>query len=1406
MFCLDPSPPSDGETIPSSVGHLALRAPSPAAQLLHSARVADALRAAPSAARTPLDRRRVAAVDPCRIVDSSVPLPSLGGGALPGARAACGVLPQNDSPATLSTILPTESPCVADDDVTVSNKDRARTFRGLQGKSTVESIDVSAEILPLHKRVRTHTMVSTSHLSQISALSSRRGSIGGENAPIDTDTTLFAFAAVRERPVVLGGSRLPADGGLSPVATTDSPGCVPPQLPARQYLALHLCLFLHEGSAEPQMVRWPPSRRYAEWLMRMMPWIVTQPLSQMQWTGLGVPRTIASSSSASTLAPIPGPMRASSESASVETERGGVGAPPVEIVWRDWLPFHSACAAGVLDVAQRFAAADRNALSAPALRWTSSSASPSPRTLPPQLQLQQAQTALVHPVRVAVEASFWTERVDVVGWLTQMLSPTQLDVQVYGPCRYLSTTKPDFAKLLCKSTPLSLRALRLGSASSSSGLGGGASRRGGRRISGTRALVESVLASQEGTESRSRNPSSHSALSQLNSGSASAGAGHADDPRPDLSDTHAVDAPGVGKLGRRTRGDRSHLDSTSSPLTGHGDVTLKTGRLSIHVTTSGQTSSQGSPEAITRRGVRTKPNRVVRFRRRSESPRSPRMQNPLPVQVDEGTSRADRSASMAVAQLASSVVDAATGITSQVEGISRSESHGSLHSVSRRTRAVSVDAGNGCALGACSAHTRQQTPLRHSGTALRDGDSLDSAPFEQPSLLLSHSSTAATGEGGTGDFESVASRKARRRAAAAAASSSSQRTSVDGSLASGSNIAVGTLVGQRAPPSRSPLIQSPQRSRVARQQDSPVAPPVAAPTYALSLTGLGETILPAQFTAFDSGDTSRARLGFGDESLRAGAAAIRETGHGSHVQVGHNQNSKRHLNQLGLLSELDTWLGRSPAISSPEIHPSVPVDTVAMMLPTAQQEVARGRAVRQQAIPVNEETAQCSTGQGALPRHEQVASFDGTTGVTAQDAKMTSLPPVVCLESLVGFGSVGTAVYVGKYGRLRATIKRFETRLHQIQSFLTGLAAFHDITGVHITHDAVRSGLVHIQRFLGDAESDTFTFVAFERCDSTVTAAMGKSDSSITRGLAWCQELVAGVAALHAVGMVHGSLHSGNVLLRGSSVRIADAGLSQSLVSGSLTLVNDDIDSVEGRGAAVILELSLRHCLHPLAAPEVHATVNRLLREPRDQKWTAKIASCMPSIFSAAADSFSLGHFIGAIALPVHGESGTTTHTFPPVTLRSGARGRLALETHEKRDLALLDLAHRFSHALPEARLSAAAALQHPAFLSPQGRVDSIVAFSAAMLSKYGHPSSSVAPELAYLERAFVFHEGHAPTLSGTDSAGRDWVHRLESERRIVWPTSTTLSPSSSDLDFSRPRQYMERYSALGQPCLGEYW
>jgi len=47
------------------------------------------------------------------------------------------------------------------------------------------------------KRSRANTGVSTSHLSHISGLSSRRGSVTG-NAPIDMETTLFSFAVARD--------------------------------------------------------------------------------------------------------------------------------------------------------------------------------------------------------------------------------------------------------------------------------------------------------------------------------------------------------------------------------------------------------------------------------------------------------------------------------------------------------------------------------------------------------------------------------------------------------------------------------------------------------------------------------------------------------------------------------------------------------------------------------------------------------------------------------------------------------------------------------------------------------------------------------------------------------------------------------------------------------------------------------------------------------------------------------------------------------------------------------------------------------------------------------------------------------------------------------------------------------
>jgi len=104
-------------------------------------------------------------------------------------------------------------------------------------------------------------------------------------------------------------------------------------IPYRQYFALHLCFFLHEGSAEPSMERWPPSRRYAEWLLRVVPWVVFQPVQSMQWTGLtSVAPNLSSGTAHASVAAV------SSDAPSGMNKEVLPTASAAVHLWSDWLP------------------------------------------------------------------------------------------------------------------------------------------------------------------------------------------------------------------------------------------------------------------------------------------------------------------------------------------------------------------------------------------------------------------------------------------------------------------------------------------------------------------------------------------------------------------------------------------------------------------------------------------------------------------------------------------------------------------------------------------------------------------------------------------------------------------------------------------------------------------------------------------------------------------------------------------------------------------------------------------------------------------------------------------------------------------------------------------------------------
>lgn len=1284
---------------------------------------------------------------------------------------------------------------------------------------------------PVQKRIRANTAVSAGQLSQMSAFSSRRDSLAGGNAPIDFETVLFAFAAARERATPAVGvsraddlsfgpsSKIGVSVGV-PTATQTPPG-------RRQFLALHLCLFLHENNAEPAMVRWPPSRRYAEWLLRVIPWVVNQPLSRMRWTGLVssnplAPAMVSQTKGAASLAAIPPTSTVRTVSAAAA---GGAQDISGGDLWQDWLPFHSACAAGALDVAQRLVASDRDALSTPVLQAVLGDA--------------YSQPSLVHPVRIAVEASYWTERYDVVGWLTQMLSPTQLDAQVYAPCKYLSVTKSDFVKLLCKVTPLSLRALRHGSAVGVGGSSTGAKRSGGRS-SGAQFLLDAALAAgREVVDARTGNNLSTPGAPGSAASPGNSGNGSAMGSRDDLS-AASSGRPGVasGKHGRR-----GHKGSGRVPARGGSPVSLlsaprdeeatpEAGGAGAMLPLSSSASalrSAGLASSLAERRVRNaitvdRGYRVVRFRPRSESPMSPRIRDApgcdaSSVQPGALGSRPSEQANVAH-EGASAVTVAAPGAAQT--GITRSESNGSLQSVSRRARAVSFDAGTSLVSGSRAwVFPKAPTP----------GAELAELSGVSPSFI-NVAPVLPSGDG-IEEFESVASRKTRKRAAAAAG----PRTPIDshraGSRGSGESSAPLSARHALSGSTDVPSVSKSAAPAVARRpplalrpSDSHIAPPVAAPSYAVTLTGLGETILPVQAVASQD---------FSD----VGASHLLLLGLGPQAAIPEASRSKRANDQLGLQLELDAWLSATQSNSALSSTAEVasrssdfgksPAAAMQSPPPSAAHSSAQGTLVSSISVPLHTGFASRIPLTGSTTSLLAAGSHFAPSGATMSSAKLSVAAGAVSadlsLDTLSGFDSVGVAMFRGKYGRLGATIKRFENLLHPVRFYVADLVALTDLSG-----DDVSEGLLYLQRFLGDAENSDYAFVAFEPCESCVTAALEAPPPlppdtdceaiGSSRLLGWCKQLVAAVGALHSVGMTHGAILPQNVLLRGQTVRLADAGLTRALVRGAVERLAAHADDASGRGSIVILEHALRHCAHGLAAPEVRSTVelllNDMLRLTSCRGWIESIEAVAAVIFSPAADAFSLGHvlfeFMSGCAVNRLSES---SRKIPPVTLHSGASARTS-----STDPAVGDLAFRLSRPVPQERLAVSAALRHPLFLSPQQHVDCIVSFSDGAFRRYsrGIPhwvddasakASSLSPELDYLEQAFLLHEEPESiragrTVDADSSRYFDWMRRLDTRRGVCWPPASLPTLSSADQNFLSPRQFFEHYSNMKRPCLGK--
>jgi len=245
-----------------------------------------------------------------------------------------------------------------------------------------------------------------------------------------------------------------------------------------------------------------------------------------------------------------------------------------------------------------------------------------------------------------------------------------------------------------------------------------------------------------------------------------------------------------------------------------------------------------------------------------------------------------------------------------------------------------------------------------------------------------------------------------------------------------------------------------------------------------------------------------------------------------------------HERRNGLLSELDGWLAGSSAAVLAASHVAASDVASAGHQSIAGESIAIGRSV----VPVPD----------YVPN--RVSSAASPSPKPLAELEVGPLRFQMELSSLIGIGTLGTAIFVGKCGRLGATIKRFDKLLHPVAPYLTTLARLHDLCSDDIVDADVRSGLEGVLRYLGDSENVSYIFIAFEPCDSTLTRAIDSLKTSpgqdsvasiADRGVVltrWCKQIIAAVAALHATGVVHGALHFGNLLLRGRSVRVADSG------------------------------------------------------------------------------------------------------------------------------------------------------------------------------------------------------------------------------------------------------------------------
>jgi hypothetical protein len=499
-------------------------------------------------------------------------------------------------------------------------------------------------------------------------------------------------------------------------------------------------------------------------------------------------------------------------------------------------------------------------------------------------------------VRVAVESSYHTTRYDVVGWLTQVLSPSQLDAQVYGPCRYLvhRASAQDFIKMLCKVTPLSLRGIRQGfMASAKSALGRGLQptvpdvaafadadgsvtapsvtrSRSGRSVSGS-------VTSNNGNDGFAFSAAIVSSAAKVSGSPANKGSSRKQKATPIRNRADdAAGSVGDGTLTTQLRSSVPFLMPSLPVGSTSAESFSRPLEASVHVPPPSRSVSTDAPVGVLRLGGMAshaaKGPRVVRFRPRSESPQSPRH----PVSRLDKTSSSEPSSAAFGSDVA---CHAGQNTQTGLPALERLEARDKAV----RKRAASVDGGAN--IGGSkrkSGSSAREALIRRTMSSVSALSSLMDATgghshhtFLQGDTAVGLSLTSSPIEGGgtskdpqprvndapdEGDpFQLIASRKSRKRDASA---TTEQSLSKDAEAAVRSRVLASAeppaskrldrTAFQHAPTlvpgfkMHSPAIRRPVE-RGGLIVPGHVAPPVSAPTYAdVASPSGGQVIIPVK--------------------------------------------------------------------------------------------------------------------------------------------------------------------------------------------------------------------------------------------------------------------------------------------------------------------------------------------------------------------------------------------------------------------------------------------------------------------------------------------------------------------------------------------------------------------------------